>query len=84
MLFLFFVQVNHFQEVSFVHYFIKELEHELYILQEMVSKIEFLTIIDLSFTHTVFPHIVAAATILFLIHKSLKISYSFLIKFFLM
>ena len=34
--------------------------------------------------HTVFPHIVAAATILFWIHKSLKISYSFLIKFSLM
>ena len=33
---------------------------------------------------TVFPHIVAAATILFWIHKSLKISYSFLIKFSLM
>ena len=30
---------------------------------------------------TVFPHLVAAATILFWIHKSLKISYSFLIKF---
>ena len=35
-------------------------------------------------TFTVFPHIVAAATILFWIHKSLKISYSFLIKFSLM
>ena len=33
---------------------------------------------------TVFPHIVAAATILFWIHKSLKISYSFLIEFSLM
>ena len=33
---------------------------------------------------TVFPHIVAAATILFWIHKSLNISYSFLIKFSLM
>ena len=33
---------------------------------------------------TVFPHIVATATILFWIHKSLKISYSFLIKFSLM
>ena len=33
---------------------------------------------------TVFPHINAAATILFWIHKSLKISYSFLIKFSLM
>ena len=29
---------------------------------------------------TVFPHIVAAANILFWIHKSLKISYSFLVK----
>ena len=33
---------------------------------------------------TVFPHIVDAATILFWIHKSLKISYSFLFKFSLM
>ena len=33
---------------------------------------------------TVFPRIVASATILFWIHKSLKISYSFLSKFFLM
>ena len=35
-------------------------------------------------SNTVFPHIVAAATILFWIHKSLKISYSFLIKLSLM
>ena len=34
--------------------------------------------------HTVFPHIIAPATILFWIHKSLKISYNFLIKFSLM
>ena len=33
------------------------------------------------FIHTVFPHIVAAATILFWIHKSLKFSYNFLIDF---
>ena len=35
-------------------------------------------------TNTVFPHVVAAATILFWIHKSLKFSYNFLINFPLM
>ena len=34
-----------------------------------------------SLLYTVFPHIVASATILSWIHKSLKILYSFLIKF---
>ena len=29
MLFLFFVQVNHFQKVSFVYHFIRELQHKL-------------------------------------------------------
>ena len=48
--FNFFVQVNHFQKVSFVYHFIKELEHKFYILQEMVNEVEFLKIIDLSFT----------------------------------
>ena len=48
------------------------------------SALDFLHSILKYLPYTVFPHIVAAATILFWIHKSLKISNSFLIKFSLM
>ena len=53
MLLLFFVQVNHFQKVSFVYHFNKELAHKLYILQEMMNKVEYLKKFNLSFTQNV-------------------------------
>ena len=58
-------------------------------LNEVEIIYQFLKLVYMKLNHspilcTVCPHIVAPATILFWIHKTLKISYSFLIKFSLM